>query len=407
MNRYSFPKLNNKTIVASASAAVIISGMFFPAAANATESTTPATVEASVITVEANAEAASVDPFVKRVFDLINAERSAKRLAPLKLNTQITAVSQDWANHLAVESTKPNFNQDNVHRPGDWGDLLPSGANWWAEVVSFDVSPEATVRGWMSSTPHRNILMNTNATDVGVGLGIPKTGPYAGSRIAVANLASYKTTEVPIFDSPFNDLTDKHMFVEEMNWMWYNGISTGWMEKTGERNYRPFESVKRDAMAAFMYRLAGSPEFTPPKKSPFSDVSTNNQFYKEIAWLDSTGISTGWQMSNGKREFRPLAPINRDAMAAFMYRMSGSPDVTIPRTTPFSDVSKTNMFYKEIVWMNESGISTGWEVGNKNEYRPIRPIARDAMAAFMKRWHTQFVVTPTPDVPTPGVPEQP
>jgi len=74
-------------------------------------------------------------------------------------------------------------------------------------------------------------------------------------------------------------------------------------------------------MAAFLYRMAGSPDHTPPADSPFKDVATTQQFYKEMAWLADRGISTGWTHSDGTRSYRALQPINRDAMAAFLYRM--------------------------------------------------------------------------------------
>lgn len=73
-------------------------------------------------------------------------------------------------------------------------------------------------------------------------------------------------------------------------------------------------------MAAFMYRLAGSSAFTPPATSPFADVATDNPFYKQITWLANSGISTGWTESDGSKTYRPYLAVNRDAMAAFMYR---------------------------------------------------------------------------------------
>ncbi|MBE0011316.1 S-layer homology domain-containing protein, partial [Arthrobacter sp. AET 35A] len=60
--------------------------------------------------------------------------------------------------------------------------------------------------------------------------------------------------------------------------------------------------------------------YTPPAKSPFRDVSTSQQFYKEMAWLADRGISTGWPDST----YRPLQPIKRDAMAAFIYRFDSA-----------------------------------------------------------------------------------
>ena len=90
------------------------------------------------------------------------------------------------------------------------------------------------------------------------------------------------------------------------------GITTGYPDGT----FRPNAPVNRDAMAAFFYRAAGSPAYLAPAQSPFADVSTNNQFYREIAWIADRKISTGWP----DKTYRPGNAINRDAMAAFIYR---------------------------------------------------------------------------------------
>ena len=90
------------------------------------------------------------------------------------------------------------------------------------------------------------------------------------------------------------------------------GITTGWSDGT----FRPNAAVNRDAMAAFFYRFAGSPAYSAPVASPFSDVSTGSQFYREISWLADQRITTGW--ADGS--FRPVQPIERGAMAAFLHR---------------------------------------------------------------------------------------
>ncbi|WP_460455335.1 beta strand repeat-containing protein [Arthrobacter bambusae] len=186
--------------------------------------------------------------------------------------------------------------------------------------------------------------------------------------------------------SPFTDVSTGQQFYKEMAWMSEKGISTGWAEGGGARSYRPLQSISRDAMAAFLYRMAGSPAYTPPAVSPFTDVSTGQQFYKEMAWMSEKGISTGWAEGGGARSYRPLQSISRDAMAAFLYRMAGSPAYTPPAVSPFTDVSTGQQFYKEMAWMSEKGISTGWaEGGGARSYRPLQSISRDAMAAFLYR----------------------
>ncbi|MCT9625635.1 S8 family peptidase [Pseudarthrobacter equi] len=207
-------------------------------------------------------------------------------------------------------------------------------------------------------------------------------GCGAGLVDATAALGGYNPPAV----SPFADVLTGQQFYREMAWLAGQKISTGWDEGSGVRSYRPLQPINRDAMAAFLFRMAGSPAYNAPAVSPFADVSTGQQFYKEMAWLAEQKISTGWDEGNGVRTYRPLQPINRDAMAAFLYRMAGSPPYAAPPASAFRDVSTGQQFYTEMAWLAERGISTGWDEGNGvRSYRPLQPINRDAMAAFLYR----------------------
>ncbi|NLH70298.1 MAG: S-layer homology domain-containing protein [Brooklawnia sp.] len=168
------------------------------------------------------------------------------------------------------------------------------------------------------------------------------------------------------------------LFLNEIEWLADSGISTGWVEPEGTLTYRPWQPIARDAMAAFFYRLAGSPAFDAPATSPFTDITPSTPFYKEMTWMHSEGIATGYEDGT----FRPWDPVNRDAMAAFMYRFKGSPSYTPPATSPFTDVATSDQFFTEMAWLRSTGVSTGWPDGS---YRPVEPVMRDAMAAFLYR----------------------
>lgn len=179
----------------------------------------------------------------------------------------------------------------------------------------------------------------------------------------------------------FRDVPPGNQFYKEITWAGSSGLATGWDDGT----YRPYDPINRDAMAAFIYRLAGSPSYDVPKVSPFKDVATDNLFYREIAWLHETGISTGWDDGT----FRPYDSINRDAMAAFLYRLAGKPQWTAPATSPFVDMTARTQFYAEVTWLAEVGITTGWD---DNTFRPVTPVNRDAMAAFLYRYVNELGV---------------
>ena len=103
----------------------------------------------------------------------------------------------------------------------------------------------------------------------------------------------------------------------------------------------------------------------------------SRMFYKEITWAYERGITSGWPDGT----FRPTASVERGAVAAFLYRASKATSTST--SNPFPDVPRDHQFAKEITWLANAGITTGWPDGT---FRPLAPIARDAMAAFMIRW---------------------
>ena len=184
----------------------------------------------------------------------------------------------------------------------------------------------------------------------------------------------------------FVDVPSSFAYYTQIQWLAGERISTGWLEGDGTRTYRPGQPVNRDAMAAFMYRLAGSPSFPPPVNSPFRDVRTDHPFYKEITWLADKRITTGYPEAQGLPTWRGMDPVSRDAMALFMYRYSETPALNVPVVSPFTDVQPTHPSYRALVWMNSNGITTGFDDGGgKRSYRGIEGVYRDSMAAFMYR----------------------
>ncbi|AOZ73176.1 hypothetical protein BK816_07615 [Boudabousia tangfeifanii] len=236
---------------------------------------------------------------------------------------------------------------------------------------------------------------------------IPATKTTAESQftVPVAIREGIKRMQPPTQDGKFKDVNALTLYSGQIYWLKDTGITTGWADGT----FQPLANIQRQAMAAFLYRLAGSPKVpgfdqtpaatpegktiepaTPeaPAAPQFKDVQKTALFAKQIAWLRSTGITTGW--ADGT--FRPTDPVNRDAMAAFLYRFCGQfADKCAPVVNPerfnlangphFKDTAG-ELFAKQISWVNQAKISTGW---NDGTFRPSEPIHRDAMAAFLYR----------------------
>ncbi len=173
---------------------------------------------------------------------------------------------------------------------------------------------------------------------------------------------------------PALDVPRTHQFVREISWLTTAGITTGYSDGT----FRPSRDVSREAFAAFLYRLAGRPAVALPRRSPFSDVSRDSQFYREIVWLAQQGITTGWPDGT----FRPRESIERNAMAAFLYRFEGAPAFVAPRSSRFDDMSTGSPFFREVSWLAARGITTGYSDGS---FRPYGNVTREATAAFLFR----------------------
>ena len=179
----------------------------------------------------------------------------------------------------------------------------------------------------------------------------------------------------------FTDVAASNTFASAICWVSSTGITMG----TGNGStYSPSNPVNRGSMAAFLYRLAGSPKWDPPKSSPFADVKTTDTFYPAITWLYSQGITVGTTV-NGKLYYQPGNAVNRGSMSAFLYRFSASPTWSVPTASPFTDVASSNTFYKSITWLADQKITVGSTANGKLVYQPGNPVNRGSMAAFMQR----------------------
>ena len=205
---------------------------------------------------------------------------------------------------------------------------------------------------------------------------------YAANEIPNNVAATYTAQKEQIV---FADVSSTTAHSADIEWLASSGVSTGWTESDGTRTFRPFTGVVRADMAAFLYRMAGSPEYTAPDVSPFADVNTSTAHYKEICWLAESGISQGWAESDGTKTFRPYTTVVRADMAAFLYRLAGSPGYDVSGK-PFADCGEDTAHYKEVCWLASTGVSQGWtEADGTKTFRPYTTVVRADMAAFLHR----------------------
>ncbi|MFW2512274.1 carbohydrate binding domain-containing protein [Demequina sp. SO4-13] len=305
---------------------------------------------------------------VAGVHDVFFVYTGAADVALAQVDTWEFAASGEPATVESIEVAQLPTKTD--YMVGDALDLdgLEVTATWTDSATSVLTADEFTVTGFDSSAAGDVTLTVTYDADTSI-------------------TTSFDVTVTDSTEPPeFVDVDDSLEHYESIMWLTGRGITEGWETESGTE-FRPFRSITRDAMAAFLYRYAGSPDVTLPDESPFVDITMDNtEFYKEIVWLEQQDITEGWVMADGT-EFRPFEPITRDAMAAFLYRMAGEPPVDTSGGSPFEDITSLNTeFYEEILWLESTGITEGWETSTGVEFRPFGETTRDAMAAFLNRY---------------------
>ena len=88
-------------------------------------------------------------------------------------------------------------------------------------------------------------------------------------------------------DSPFEDLAPDAFYLDAVAWLAETGITTG----TSPTTFSPDDFVTRGQMATFLWRVCG--RISPDAPSPFDDVPRGTYFAEAVAWLAETGITTG------------------------------------------------------------------------------------------------------------------
>jgi len=327
--------------------------------------------------------------------------------------------AQSYAQQVMPATSNPSFRSLALQQ----GDTFGSQSGGLVVSVSSITNGVATLKVTARSTPTLVPALTgpaiTGGTAIGAtlsvtsnnwnvpGLGYTYAWQRNGSPIAGATSSSYATTALDegyritatvtasrsgywsgqattnaiTVDSRahrFTDVLPPDLFYTEIEWMSASGISLGYDNGDGTKSYHPFEDVSRQAMAAFLYRYSGE-TFTPPATPSFTDVPQAHPFYTAIEWMKARGISTG----NADGTYSPLDPVSRQAMAAFLARLSGD-TMPVVGTPAFSDVPNSNPFAAQVAWMKDSAISTGYPDGT---FHPVEAVSRRAMAAFLFRFN--------------------
>ncbi|SLJ96514.1 Cysteine-rich secretory protein family protein [Arthrobacter sp. P2b] len=126
----------------------------------------------------------------QRSFQLINEYRAANGLAPLRYNSGLEAVAQNWSNTM-MNDINAQGSAGFRHNP-DAAAQIPSGWSRTAENIAVNADADALFAAWKASPGHNANMLNAALTDFGFGSARLSAGsPYGAQLVATQNFATY------------------------------------------------------------------------------------------------------------------------------------------------------------------------------------------------------------------------
>ncbi len=199
---------------------------------------------------------------------------------------------------------------------------------------------------------------------------------------------------VPLADPlPYDDVTEADAnkgikgdwFAADVRYMYENEIMTG----TSTNTFSPYMNITRGQIVTTLYRLAGSPEVTATK-SQFTDVPSNQYYFKAIVWATENGIAKGYSETS----FKPGKVVNREEMTAFMYRYAEYKkyDLKTGDISEFTDAGKVTAYAVPYMqWATAAGLING---RTETTLVPQGTTTRCEAATILTRFCKEYNVIP-------------
>ena len=173
-------------------------------------------------------------------------------------------------------------------------------------------------------------------------------------------------------EMPFTDVDPTSYYAEPVTWL----VATGATAGTGPTTFSPDDTVTRGQLATFLWRLDGQPA-PVGDVIVFDDIAPDAYFADAVAWLTSTGATTG----TGPTTFSPDDTVTRGQLATFLWRLDGSPTIDAS-TSSFDDVDPAAFYAGPITWLAAVGITGGT---SPTTFSPHDTVTRGQLATFLWR----------------------
>jgi subtilisin family serine protease len=165
-----------------------------------------------------------------------------------------------------------------------------------------------------------------------------------------------------------------HWAETSIDWAFTTAITSACPTEGSPDSTCPELPVTRDEMAQFMWRSKGQP--TPTTTAGFEDVAPGATYNTAVDWLAEQEITLGCTTTT----YCPDGTVTRAEMAAFLWRLEGSPEGSAP--AGFGDVPDGAFYDDAADWLLTSGVTTGCTASS---YCPQGLVSRAEMFTFLKR----------------------
>lgn len=178
----------------------------------------------------------------------------------------------------------------------------------------------------------------------------------------------------------FTDVTSKNPAYGEIMYLVNSGVLEGSFEN-GKRVFKPTEQVTR-GQAAKMVIVATGKTPLAVEKSSFTDIDVKTN--AALSGYVERAVQLGYFSEYSPGKFEPKIPLTRTEMSkvlslAFDLNVERTADLTIP----FTDVAKSNPYYKYISAIYYNGITSGTH--NSTKYSANEPVTRAQFSSFVAR----------------------
>lgn len=188
----------------------------------------------------------------------------------------------------------------------------------------------------------------------------------------------------------FSDVESSAWYAEDVAFVTEQGLMNG----IGNNKFGPNETTTRAMIATILWRMEGSP--APKESSGFKDVPDGQWYSDAVAWMKEANLTNG----QGNNEFGTNDPINREALATFMYRYwmekggDGENYGNYGTFDGYTDYEKVSDWArKPLLWAIKYPIISG-KAGAK-----LDPQGKATRAEFAAMLHRYIDPAPLPDNP--------